>query len=211
MVGKFGEISNNRLYIGETMINNNIYEGEIEMIGMKLDEVRYLIKQKKERYIARQANYGRIELQSKIDLYDHRLNRPMPISMIRSRYWYGSEWINISKKAREESNGICQGCGLGWGIGQLAVHHKKEISRWIKESRKLEYVEEYESHGTKTRRPWHIESNLEVLCKDCHADKHTHMTGTNERDGRLQARKPKVKQKKKERKVRTKRWTWNLD
>lgn len=208
MVSKFSEIERKIGNI-DTTIEISIKAGA-GMIGMRLDEVRYLIKQKEERHIARQANYGRIELQSKIDLYDHNKNRKMPISMIRSRYWYGPEWIMISKNAREESNGICQRCKLGWGISQLAVHHIVPISEWIRGSKKLEYVEEYESYGTKTRRPWHIESNLEVLCKDCHADEHSHMKGTGERDGRLQTKKPKVTTKRKERKVRIKRYHWNL-
>ncbi len=202
----------------ENKNENKVYNGKNEKKGMKemmqgmdVREYRLLRVVTKERRKAYQVEYGRSGLQHLIDLQDHNKVRPAPASVIRNRFWYGEEWARISKAVREASEGICEGCGMGWGISQLAVHHRTEISRWMAGVREnnLKYGDEITTHGVKTHRPWHAEENLQVLCKDCHADKHDHMTGTGERDERKPRKVPqRVGKKKKKKRVR--RWHWDL-
>jgi len=64
---------------------------------------------------------------------------------------YTVDWSHISWELRNRHNWICTDCGNKFEPHQLDVHHINKI----------------ESDNR--------ESNLKVVCKDCHAEYHTHM------------------------------------
>lgn len=64
---------------------------------------------------------------------------------------YNADWPHVSWKLRNRHNWICTDCGNKFESHQLDVHHINKI----------------ESDDR--------ESNLKVVCKDCHAEYHQHM------------------------------------
>ncbi len=121
-------------------------------------------------YTARQVNFGRPEgWAASQDLNDHS-KRPMPGSMLRSIHLYGTEWSAISKAAREAANWACQECHTVTEPRDLHVHHIKTINSFIRAG--AAWVKEHLCHGVKTKRPYHTETNLRVLCRSCHGDEH---------------------------------------
>ena len=90
-------------------------------------------------------------------------------------FQYGEEWKLIRKKAKKKANCICEKCKNKFPSIDLDVHHIVPISHFINEG----YVIPGPIHrcfGVKTRRPWHVDSNIEILCMRCHAEEyHPHL------------------------------------
>ena len=103
------------------------------------------------------------------DLQDHS-RKKMPASMARWTALYGSEWGAISKNARAAVGWRCQECGQQFEPRELHVHHITPISVYV--GRGATFIDTHLCHGVETERPYHVEENLEVLCKEHHGDRH---------------------------------------
>ncbi len=103
------------------------------------------------------------------DISSHS-RRKLYKSEIKYKLLYGDEWRQISITARINNKYRCSKCGKKFDMIDLHVHHIKPISSYIREERA--WTEEHLCYGVKTRRPWHTEENLVVLCKQCHGEEH---------------------------------------
>lgn len=146
---------------------------ELEMkMKMNKDE-EVIIKQMKIQYTNRRFNYGMIEYEALKDLQIHGRRR-MYKTEIRMQLLYGTEWTEIRNEIRIRFNNTCQECGRRFESHNLHVHHIKSISTFIEEGIGIN-DEEHECYGIKTNKPWHVETNLILLCQNHHAEEHPHM------------------------------------
>ncbi len=145
--------------------------------------LRYLKLDKKPRIIVKSTiiekdkkfNYRRFiresykSYEAMRDISSHS-RRSLYKSEARYRLLYGPEWKEISRNARIAAKYKCARCNKKFSMIDLHVHHKKPISMFIREG--VSWIEEHECYGVKTRRPWHVEDNLIVLCEQCHLEEH---------------------------------------
>lgn len=130
------------------------------------EEVIHLLRK---RYTYIQVNGGRSTWESVKDLQDHS-KKKLSGSTKRYQNLYGPEWKEISRNAREAVGYRCQECDREFSPIDLHVHHIRSIRQFV--SMGATWTEEHECHGVKTKRPYHVEENLEVLCKEHHGDRH---------------------------------------
>lgn len=121
-------------------------------------------------------------------------NRRKTESMIRSewmqRYAYGQGWGDISEKAKQLAGYRCSICGR---THKLNTHHKLlAYAQLLYHLSLCKNQEEREAlcNADAKDKPWNVQTNLIVLCYDCHAYVHDHMNGkqlpwTNSQKARL--------------------------
>jgi len=128
-----------------------------------------LIQMMQNRYTYIQVNGGRTTFEAMKDLHDGS-KRPMPPSMARWIALYGEEWKSISRNARAQAGYRCEECDREFEPVDLHVHHIRPISQFVATG--ATFTDEHECFGVLTRRPYHTEDNLVVLCKEHHGDRH---------------------------------------